>query len=77
MRNLVKTPLDEALISKVQEDLPAQPWPCGVHKVIAQQLGLSNGTVSHAIQVLIQRGLAKQQNDGVVLEGRTPDQANK
>ena len=66
----VKIPMDEALISRVQENLPAQPWPSGVHKVIAQQLCVSNGTVSHAIQVLIQRGVFKQQINGVVLEKR-------
>ena len=59
---------DEALISKVQHSLPSQPWPRGVHKVVAKQLCVSNGIVSDVIQVLIQRGIFKRQIDGQVVE---------
>jgi hypothetical protein len=61
-----KTPLDEALICKVQENLPAQPWQHGIHKVIAQRCGISNKKVSKAIQVLIQRGVFKPQIKGAI-----------
>lgn len=68
MRRFVKVPSDETLILKVKDSLPAQPWPSGVHKMVAQQLGVSNKTVSEAIQILIQRGVFKRQVNGIVLE---------
>lgn len=70
MRQLVKLQLDEALIARVKDSLPAQPWPSGVHKMVAQQLGVSNKTLSLAIQVLIERGVFKRQINGVVLESQ-------
>jgi len=68
MQASVKVPLDDSLILKVKDSLPGQPWPPGIHKVVAQQLGVSSKTVSEAIQVLIRRGVAKRQVNGIVLE---------
>jgi hypothetical protein len=64
----IRGTLDEAMLSKVQQSLPAQPWPRGIHKVVAEQLGVSNGTVSDAIQALIYRGIFKQQIEGQIVE---------
>jgi DNA-binding GntR family transcriptional regulator len=36
--------------------------------VVAEQLGVSNGTVSDAIQALIYRGIFKQQIEGQIVE---------
>lgn len=63
-----KKNLDPELIAKIQQNLPSQPWPTGIHKTIAQQLGLSNGVISDAIQVLISRGAFKRQIDGKIVE---------
>jgi hypothetical protein len=60
--------LDESLLSRVAAALPEQPWPTGVHKSVAAELGLSNGTVSDAIQLLIQRGQFRHQVGGRVLD---------
>jgi len=50
----------------IQKALPSQPWPTGIHKTVAQQLGLSTSAVSYAIQVLISRGVFSHQRNGVV-----------
>lgn len=57
----------EEVISLVRNELPEQPWAKGVHKEIAQRLGLSNGKVSSAIDVLILRGVFRDQVDGKVI----------
>jgi len=51
----------------IQKALPPQPWPTGIHKTVAQQLGLSASAVSYAIQVLISRGVFSHQINGVVV----------
>lgn len=56
----------EEVISLVQREMPLQPWPKGVHKEVAKRLGLSNVKVSDAINVLIVRGVFKDQFDGKV-----------
>ncbi|GAB5415759.1 MAG: hypothetical protein Cons2KO_33620 [Congregibacter sp.] len=58
----------EEVISAVQAELPEQPWPKGVHKDIARRLGLSNGKVSDAIDVLIFRREFKDQVDGKIID---------
>lgn len=51
----------------VKQELPAQPWPAGVHKTIAAQLGCSNSKVYRSIDLLIEKGYFKEQIDGVIL----------
>ena len=56
--------VDETTINMVQEKLPGQPWPTGIHKQVATELGISNGRVSSAISALIARGKFRQQING-------------
>lgn len=58
--------LDEALIKKIQTSLPEQPWETGIHKKIANELNLSNKLVSTAIQLLIGKGVFKNQFNGSI-----------
>lgn len=56
------------ILEKVKSCLPAQPWSTGIHKQVAQQLGISNRTVTDAIQVLIARNVFKQQHEGKLID---------
>lgn len=56
----------------VREKLPEQPWPPGVHKIVATELGVSNSQVSKAIQYLIATGAVENQKDGIILPGPEP-----
>ena len=46
--------ISDELLSKIAECLPQQPWPTGIHKIVAEKLGISNGVVTNAINILIQ-----------------------
>ncbi len=56
----------EEIIALVRDELPEQPWEKGVHKKVAQTLGIPNGKVSAAIDALILRGVFRGQVDGKV-----------
>lgn len=51
----------------VRRNLPVQPWPTGIHKVIAEKLGVSNRLISVTIQALISSGEYKNQVDGEII----------
>jgi hypothetical protein len=55
--------VSEEIIALVRNNLPEQPWAKGVHKEVAQKLGLSNGKISAAIDTLILRGVFRDQVD--------------
>jgi hypothetical protein len=57
---------DEEFLQKVKAALPQQPWPKGVHKVVAQELGVPHDMVRGAIDHLIRRRDLNPQIDGVV-----------
>lgn len=57
----------EEIVALVRREMPAQPWEKGIHKDVARKLGLSNGKVSAAIDVLIVRGEFKDQVDGKIV----------
>ena len=63
---LQRTPtgLDTELLAAVKELLPPQPWPSGVHKEVAEKVGLTNGQVAKYIKELIRRGDFVEQVDG-------------
>jgi len=63
-----KTNLTLEAINKIREKLPPQPWPRGIHKKIAEEVGLSNNKVSGAIQHLIKNKFFKDQIDGKIIE---------
>lgn len=60
--------LDEDTIQLVNQNLPEQPWKIGIHRKIAQQLGLSRAIVSSAINELIVRGIRYNQKDGIIYD---------
>jgi molecular chaperone HtpG len=48
--------LDDELLNAVAESLPSEPWPQGMHKIVASKLGISNGIASRAINELLSSG---------------------
>jgi hypothetical protein len=60
--------LDEILLELIQNKLPKQPWPTGIHKVIASEINVSNHLVSLAIQQLISKGIFMHQINGVIID---------
>ena len=60
--------LTAEFLDAVKAELPKQPWPIGIHKVIASKLNCSNGKVSQAISELIENGSVYKQKDGVVYD---------
>ncbi len=67
---------DPELIDRVKVALPAQPWPKGIHRQVAGELGLSASSVSGAIAELIRRGDFFPQIDGIVYEPQKPGDDN-
>ncbi len=63
-----KSTPSEALVLRVNDLLPAQPWKPGVHRAVASQLGCSPRLVSAAIEELVRSGMRQQQKDGVVYD---------
>ena len=60
----IASKLDEQLIERVKDVLPKQPWPKGIHKIIAAKLTLNSTVVNSAISELIHRGVFNPQIDG-------------
>lgn len=60
--------IPEEFLEQVAKLLPAQPWPTGVHRIVADQLGATSKAVNAAIQELIRRRRFSHQVDGVVLQ---------
>lgn len=60
---------DEELVERIRSALPAQPWPTGVHKTIANDLDLPQEIVSRYIDELIRRGEFVKQVDGKLFPG--------
>lgn len=67
-RGICTPTLTEELISKIKHELPSQPWPTGVHKLVADSLGIPPSTVSRAIKELIKREEFKDQINGELIE---------
>jgi hypothetical protein len=59
--------LDDALLDAAKELLPAQPWPSGIHRELADKLGLTPAQASKYIHALIKRGDFLEQVDGQLL----------
>lgn len=58
--------LSEEVIEYVRRELPDQPWPKGIHEVVANELGISQQVVKKAINQLILKGIFKDQFRGVL-----------
>lgn len=52
----------------VKAKLPKQPWPIGIHRTIASELGEPPSKVSQAINKLIEDGVFHKQKDGIVYD---------
>jgi hypothetical protein len=59
--------IDLKLLAQVRSMLPSQPWPPGVHKEIAEKLGMGRNSVSKYIQELIRVGDFMEQQDGQLI----------
>jgi hypothetical protein len=55
-------------LDAVDAALPVQPWPPGVHRMVAKTIGFSTGFVHIIIQELIRTGRRHRQKDGVVYD---------
>lgn len=60
--------LTDEFIEEVKSSLPPQPWKRHVHISVANKLGANHKDVSAAIEILIQRGVWRQQIDGTVYD---------
>lgn len=61
------TLMSKELLDAVTAKLPSQPWPQGIHKVVAEELNLPIKDVSRAITDLIRDGVFADQINGVLL----------
>lgn len=60
--------IDEELIEKVMNLLPAQPWPKKINEEIAKNIGIKPQTVSHIINILISSKRVYNQIDGELFD---------
>jgi hypothetical protein len=58
---------DSARVRRPDQQVALQPWPKGIHKQIAIDLGTTPSHVQKAIKVLTQAGIFRNQLDGVVV----------
>jgi hypothetical protein len=58
--------LSAELLDLIRGKLPDQPWSTGIHRQVAEQLGVPTTLVYRAIQELVRRGIFNRQIDGVV-----------
>jgi uncharacterized membrane protein (DUF485 family)/Zn finger protein HypA/HybF involved in hydrogenase expression len=63
--------LSEEVIALVKDKLPQQPWPIGIHKSIAKELGIPINVVYRAITALIRRKIFFPQVGGTVYVPKT------
>jgi hypothetical protein len=61
---LARLEFDEDILAAAKELLPAQPWHIGVHRDVADKLGLTPSHASKYIHELIRRGDFVDQVDG-------------
>ncbi len=59
--------IDDETLELIRINLPEQPWEKGIHKKLAEKLGLSNKVVSVAIRILIEKEIFKQQVNGIII----------
>ena len=60
--------IPDELLTKVDEILPEQPWPTGIHVVVAKELNISIDVVSCVIRKLIRLGKRYYQHAGIVYD---------
>ena len=60
--------VNNEFISNIEQMLPKQPWPLGIHKEIAFKLKCKPSAVSEAISALIDSGKVYRQKDGILYD---------
>ncbi len=60
--------IEEDTLELIKRKLPKQPWQIGIHKKIAEEIGLKNSVVNFAIKILIKKGFFKQQINGKLIK---------
>lgn len=53
-------------LEKVKQELPTQPWPVGIHRIVAARLGCTPSKVYRSIDILIEDGTFRNQVDGIL-----------
>ena len=66
--NYRKYDLAPEFVITVKSKLPEQPWPVGIHKMIAGELNEPSAKVSQAINKLVEEGVFYRQKDGIVYD---------
>jgi len=61
------------MVKAIAAELPEQPWPQGIHKVVAEKLNLPVKDVSRAITDLIRDGVFTDQVNGILLPRQEND----
>lgn len=59
--------IDDEFLDVIIKKLPNQPWPKGIHKLIARELDCPNSKVARAIDILIERKVFKQQINQIII----------
>ena len=67
MQDEYSAEITEEFIQQVNNRLPTQPWPSGIHKKVANDLNVSAKQVTKAIRALILRGDVFDQQNGVLI----------
>lgn len=60
--------INEEFLFNVKSRLPNQPWPQGIHRAIAEELGCAPSKVYQAIDILISKKIFKEQIDGILYD---------
>lgn len=63
-----KDKFSQDFLEEVKKVLPEQPWPKGVHFIVAEKMGISPKTSAIAIGELMNKNMVKRQKDGKIIE---------
>ena len=59
-----KVELTDKLIQEIADRMPPVPWPVGIHRTIAKDMGIPNTIVYEAISVIRMQNQPLEQSDG-------------
>lgn len=57
-------------LQTVYDELPSQPWPTGIHRIIAQKLNCPAAKVSQAISQLVEQERVYRQVNGIIYDNK-------
>lgn len=67
-----RKPIDDVLLLQVEEKIGAINWTPGMHKVIAQELAISNGLATRCITILLEQGRIVKPEPSALEESTPP-----